>query len=135
MGKWGLDGILFGIGTWIGLYPLALIGTMSGRLSKAFQQSSANRALERQKKMQKNGSSENNPLKIPELEKDKTKESSKITLPPYSKIEFVSAFALIFVGIVFLILTLFQFLCLQLHLHLFLHLQFNYVILLEETVI
>ena len=71
----------FGIGTWFGLIPLALIGTMSGKISKWFMKHS----------------------------RHQFNSTYSITEPPshkYSKMELFSAISMILIGISFLILAI-----------------------------
>lgn len=109
-GVWTI--FFFGIGTWLGLYPLALVGTMSGRLSKALQESNLhqiqaklkfNKLRFREKQKQDNGEKDDEDNgEISEVKFDPN--PSKYSI--YSKIEIFSAYALILFGIMFLILAI-----------------------------
>jgi sulfite exporter TauE/SafE len=100
---WGNGALVlffFGIGTWLGLIPLAVLGSASGRLSKFIQQN----ILQRQNRTRILGKEENQDKDPKGTEDSKeTKEKSK-SLASY-KIEIVSAIALIVLGVIFLILA------------------------------
>jgi len=119
----------FGIGTWIGLIPLAILGTMSGRLSKWLRGSSFRRIRDKFKTVkEKNLSirpkSENQDGKDGKDSKrneasSKERHSNDVITKPvknqkekhkknYSKIEIYSAIILILLGIVFLVLAILQ---------------------------
>ncbi len=117
----------FGIGTWLGLIPLALLGSMSGRLSKWIKRSSFSRIRDRitsvgKEKLRKKSSSESSkkgkktglektkaPLQENEIEGGDQLEAhgdQGSGKSGYSKIEISSAIILIVLGVVFLILAI-----------------------------
>ncbi len=107
-GVWTI--FFFGIGTWLGLYPLALVGTMSGRLSQALQESNLQRIQAKlrfnrmrfQEKLNKKEGNKKDSFKYKEVVFDPA--PSKISI--YSTIETFSGFALILFGVLFLILAI-----------------------------
>ena len=88
----------FGIGTWLGLIPLAILGTMSGKISKYFQKTSFTRFNFKFKKKK-----EIDPLES-EANNDNINDSEqKISI---FNLEILSAGFMVAVGVVFLILAI-----------------------------
>jgi len=100
-GAWTV--FFFGIGTWIGLYPLALVGTASGKLAKAMQGSSMQKIQERMKR--KRNSKHDLQVNAEEKEPSIPEENRKIANS--SKIEYISGVIMMLFGLVFLVLALF----------------------------
>lgn len=110
IGVWTIA--FFGIGTWLGLYPLAFLGTMSGSISKALQDSRLQKIQAKlnfnqlRKKFSRGGSE-----KVPEINSPSESDSEIIFSPApskiriYSKIEIFSAWALIIFGVLYFILA------------------------------
>ena len=95
----------FGIGTWLGLYPLVFIGTMSGKLSKSMKNSSIQRLQQKLKQKMRRQSKSNNSGKL----EGQTKEvDEEIKVSNYSKLEFFSAWSLIGIGIIFVFFGIFE---------------------------
>lgn len=87
----------FGIGTWLGLYPLVFIGSMSGKLSKSMKNSSIQRLQQKLKN------------KIRRQKKDINEEQDdQVEVSNYSKLEYFSAWSLIGIGVVFLLFGIFK---------------------------
>jgi len=89
----------FGIGTWLGLIPLAILGTMSGKISKFMQKSSMTHFHFRnsqKKKKEKSIESEANDGNITDSEQIKG----------FYNLEIISAGFMVAIGIVFLILAI-----------------------------
>lgn len=104
---WGngtLSVFFFGIGTWIGLYPLAILGSASGRLSKWVQKNfmakeNSNSLLVRRLGLKPNNLTTQNE-NIDEIKSSKWRE--------FITIETFSAIALILLGFIFLVLALYK---------------------------
>ena len=88
----------FGIGTWLGLIPLAILGTMSGKISKFLQKTSFSRFNFRTKKKKE----------IDPLESEVNDDIITDSEPKRSifSLEILSAGFMIIVGLVFLILAI-----------------------------
>ena len=95
----------FGIGTWLGLYPLAIVGTMSGKLSKSMKNSSFQRIQQKLAWRKKKKTQDQTPQNAERAEEKTEKTENAVN---YSKIEYFSAWSLIISGIVFLLLAIFQ---------------------------
>jgi sulfite exporter TauE/SafE len=114
----------FGIGTWFGLIPLAIIGSAGGRINKMLKGTSMRKIFDRSKKLEKqkkqaqieklnsdpdneaelNGEGKDTNTKaLEDLEKDDNEADDGSHI---SKLEFFSAASLIGLGLVFLILAL-----------------------------
>jgi sulfite exporter TauE/SafE/preprotein translocase subunit Sss1 len=111
---WGngtLSVFFFGIGTWVGLYPLALLGTASGRLSNYIQKNimentNSNSFIVRRLGLNPqvlNKSKSNSKEETPQ-EKEKNLRRSK--WKEFLTIEMFSALALILLGLIFMILAI-----------------------------
>ncbi|MHA1794822.1 MAG: urease accessory protein UreH domain-containing protein [Promethearchaeota archaeon] len=100
----------FGIGTWLGLYPLALVGTASGRISKALQGSTLQKIQLMLKKANKGVSYalKDEDEKTLDLELGESKAKALSKLSTSSKIEYFSAVIMIFFGLLFLLLAIFN---------------------------
>lgn len=100
----------FGVGTWLGLYPLALVGTASGRISKALQGSTMQRIQEKLRSINKNQtySLKGDEDKKIDLEVGESKAKTLSKLSSSSKIEYISAVVMILFGVIFLLLAIFQ---------------------------
>jgi len=96
----------FGIGTWLGLIPLALLGTMSGRISKFIQKTSFARFQFKSNLMKKKDKIENLEAKTEDID-DEDKESSQKLRNDY-RIEIVSSGLMIAIGILFLFFAYFK---------------------------
>ena len=91
----------FGIGTWIGLFPLAILGTISGKFSNFIKNANLRRTFIRNKKPNYvNG--ENTALNS---KKNQSSENAPNSPFGYSKLEFFSGALLIALGVIFLILA------------------------------
>ncbi|WP_371805786.1 urease accessory protein UreH domain-containing protein [Candidatus Lokiarchaeum ossiferum] len=90
----------FGIGTWLGLYPLVFIGTMSGKLSKSMKNSSIQRLQQKIKNKIRRQK------KVVDEESEDILEKDEIS--SYSKLEYFSAWSLIGIGGVFLLFGIFK---------------------------
>jgi sulfite exporter TauE/SafE len=106
-GVWTI--FFFGIGTWIGLYPLTLIGTMSGKLSKALRETSLQQ-IQAKLKFNKIRNKLTTTSSDPEESAANSdihfsSQSSKNSI--YTKIEVFSAIALIIFGVLYFILALY----------------------------
>lgn len=91
----------FGIGTWLGLIPLAILGTMSGKLSKVMQKSSMARfhfKISRNKKKKKVESHETEAIESNTTDSEQAKSSFNL--------EIISAGFMVVIGIVFLIFAI-----------------------------
>lgn len=96
----------FGLGTWMGLVPLAIVGTMSGKLSKLLKEGTIRKIRERLSKVNKaKNNSQNSAQTNQEVVEPKSNELSKTT---FSKIELFSGLLLITLGVVLLILAIFE---------------------------
>ncbi|MHA1745086.1 MAG: urease accessory protein UreH domain-containing protein, partial [Promethearchaeota archaeon] len=107
-GVWTI--FFFGIGTWIGLYPLALVGTVHGKLSKMLRSSSVQKMQDRLRFKRKETSSpaaDAIPSEISESS-EPSDIAEKKPVSTVSRIEKLSAYSLIMFGIVFLILAILQ---------------------------
>lgn len=131
-GNGSLSVFFFGIGTWLGLFPLALLGTASGKISKFMQQNMLQRQIRTIKQIKKTEAKDQSlPLQTPdpitqnESNREKPQnlgEKSKVNsesnpLDQHSKtnvsksrisykLEFFSASALILLGLIFSILAI-----------------------------
>jgi sulfite exporter TauE/SafE len=107
-GVWTI--FFFGIGTWIGLYPLALVGTVHGKLSKMLRSSSVQKMQDRLRIKRKEIPSPNADAAPSEISdtSDTSDTSVKKPISHVSRIEKFSAYSLIMFGIVFLILAIMQ---------------------------
>ncbi|WP_457558493.1 urease accessory protein UreH domain-containing protein [Candidatus Harpocratesius sp.] len=100
----------FGIGSWLGLYPLALVGSASGKLSKALQGSTLQKIQQRLKRADKGKSyslEDTNQRKV-DIDLNQSGAKSLSKLSSSSKIEHASALIMIAFGVLFLILAIFQ---------------------------
>ncbi|MHA1521357.1 MAG: urease accessory protein UreH domain-containing protein [Promethearchaeota archaeon] len=106
-GTWTV--FFYGIGTWLGLYPLALLVSAGGKLSKSLKGSTIQRLQE------KIGLRKTEISSVEYIEGSNGLNSANKTVSSikkagksrYSRIELLSAWALIFLGVVFLILAIF----------------------------
>ena len=99
----------FGIGTWLGLIPLALLGTMSGKVSRFFQKTSFSSFHFKSNLMKKKDNYQNIEAES-ELESEKETEINNDVKKKKSKkfknnfgIETISAGLMIVIGILFLL--------------------------------
>lgn len=94
----------FGIGTWVGLFPLAILGTISGKFSNFLKNANLRRKFI---KKQKEGAhmGEN---KVSTNDQQEISKSFSSTPFGYSRLEFFSGALLIILGVIFLILALLQ---------------------------
>ncbi|MHA1673503.1 MAG: urease accessory protein UreH domain-containing protein [Promethearchaeota archaeon] len=111
-GTWTV--FFYGIGTWLGLYPLALLVSAGGKLSKAFKGSTLQRLQEKiGKRKAENSQVENvekveNSSVIDSATKTDSSNKKKTGHSRSSLIELLSAWALIILGVLFLLLAIFR---------------------------
>jgi len=104
----------FGIGTWIGLYPLAIFGTMGGKISQMLKTTSFRRLKTRLSKKangisQKKSRSEhkkNGSLQIDATSSDPEPDHAIKNKSPKPIVEFFSGAFLILLGVIILVLSL-----------------------------
>lgn len=104
----------FGIGTWIGLYPLAIFGTMGGKLSQMLKTTSFRRLkarLSRKAAVTSSSKSNKNAIKNQDPEEDYENkqiqpEVAEEVKHPKPFVEFFSGAFLILLGMIILILSL-----------------------------
>lgn len=92
----------FGIGTWLGLFPLAILATMGGKVSKRIQQTSLFKLIVQQRHPE-NKDPNPNASESPKIQSEKAQQLS-LTIK-YSKVEIISAIALIVLGVILLVLA------------------------------
>ncbi len=96
----------FGIGTWLGLIPLALIGTMSGKVSKFIQKTSFARFQFESNQIKKKDKIENLEAKTEDIDEGYKENSEKVR--NNYRIETVSSALMIVIGILFLLFAYFN---------------------------